>query len=108
MPPGLLPTPFLHRLGECVPTYRLGLEGPAADQTPGCGNSRPTNIGNASLSRPKPTYQCGFATAQRILGALAFCHVDRRGDNLYELSGCREHGQDVCIDVFDRPIWQFE
>ena len=49
-----------------------------------------------------------LATAQRVLGALAFCHVDRRGDNLYELSSCREHGQDVCIDVFDRPIWQFE
>jgi len=27
MPPGLPPTAFLDRLGEYVPTYRLGLEG---------------------------------------------------------------------------------
>src|SRR5216683_1263759 len=63
MPPGLLPTAFLDRLGECVPTYRLGLEGPAADQTPRCGNSRPTNAESASLSRLKPKYRCGLASA---------------------------------------------
>src|SRR6266852_2345214 len=62
MPPGLLPTPCLDRLGECVATYFLGLEGPAADQTPRSGNSRPTNRDNASLSRCRPNYPCGLAS----------------------------------------------
>jgi PAS domain S-box-containing protein len=37
-------------VGECVSTCLLGLEGPAADQTPRFGNTPPTNIGYPSLS----------------------------------------------------------
>src|SRR5258708_20168881 len=59
MPPGLLPTPFLDRPSEYVPTHLLDLDGLAADQTPRCGNSRPTNTDNASLSHPKPKCRCG-------------------------------------------------
>src|SRR6266545_1011787 len=66
MPPGLLPTPCLDRLGECAATYFLGLEGPAADQTPRPGNSRPTNRDKASLSRCRPNYRCGLAS---VLGS---------------------------------------
>src|SRR5260370_304445 len=60
MPPGLLPTACLDRLSECVPTYRLGLEGPAADRIPRCGSSGPTNTENASLPRPQPKDRCGL------------------------------------------------
>src|SRR5258705_11808756 len=63
MPPGLLPTPCLDRLGECVATYFRGLEGPAADQTPRSGKPRPTNGDNASLSRLRPRCRCGSASA---------------------------------------------
>src|SRR5258708_12211126 len=63
MPPGLLPTPCLDRLGECVATYFRGLEGPAADQTPRSGKPRPTNGDNASLSRLRPSSRCGSASA---------------------------------------------
>ncbi len=63
MPPGLLPTPCLDRLGECVATYFRGLEGPAADQTPRSGKPRPTNRDNASLSRLRPRCRCGSASA---------------------------------------------
>src|SRR6202161_3419313 len=66
MPSVLLPTPFLDRLGECVATYFLGLAGPAADQTPRSGNSRPTNRDKASLSRCRPNYRCGLAS---VLGS---------------------------------------
>src|ERR1700757_3763882 len=51
-------------------------------------------VQNPSTGVAQPLCLCepGFATAQCVLGALAFCHVDRRGDNLYKLSGCREGG----------------
>src|SRR5580704_4024007 len=66
MPPGLLPAPFLDRLGECVATYFFGLAGPAADQTPRSGNSCPTNRDKASLSRCRPNYRCGLTS---VLGS---------------------------------------
>src|ERR1700730_13486481 len=66
MPPVLLPTLFLDRLGECVATYFLGLAGPAPDQAPRSGNSRPTNRDNASLPRCRPNCRCGLAS---VLGS---------------------------------------
>src|SRR5260370_40562860 len=70
MPPGLLPTPCLDRQGEFVATYFLGLDGPAADQTPRSGNPRPTNRDNASFSRLRTRCRWGSAPApppERIL-----------------------------------------
>src|SRR3954462_6362215 len=62
MPPGLLPTPCLDRQGECVATYFLALEGPAADQPPRAGKPRPTNRDNASFSRLRTMCRCDSAS----------------------------------------------
>src|SRR5258707_2696261 len=49
-------------------------------ETPRCPVQNPST----GVAYPLCLCEPGFATAQRILRALAVCHVDRRADNLYE------------------------